>query len=275
MHPLQYRQLVHNALAEDLLYGDRTTESIFSAEKGSAELLAKEAGLVAGLPLFVEVFTQTDQALACRLLCAEGDQVVAGQRLATVSGRISSILQGERTALNFMQRMSGIATMTGAAVQAVAGTGVRIVDTRKTTPGWRVLEKYAVRLGGGENHRFNLADMVMIKDNHIQGAGSISRAVAKVRAQAGFPLKIEVEAASLADVREALACGVEVIMLDNMTTAAMREAVVFVARRALLEASGGITAINLREVAETGVDLISLGYLTHSCRALDLSLKLQ
>lgn len=275
MHPLQYRQLVGIALAEDLLYGDRTTDSIFSEEIGSAALLAKEAGIVAGLPLFVEVFAQVDQAVECRLCCVEGAHVAAGQRLATVTGRISSILKAERIALNFMQRMSGIATMTKAAVQVVAGTAAKIVDTRKTTPGWRVLEKYAVRLGGGENHRFNLADMIMIKDNHIKGAGSISVAVARVRASAGFALKIEVEAATLADVREALACGVEVIMLDNMTAPVMREAVLFVDRRTLLEASGGIAADRLREVAETGVDLISLGYLTHSCRALDLSLKLR
>ncbi|MFW0861355.1 MAG: carboxylating nicotinate-nucleotide diphosphorylase [Dethiobacter sp.] len=275
MHPLQYRRLVGDALSEDLFYGDRTTESIFSGEIAIAELFAKEAGIVAGLPLFLEVFAQVDQAVECNFFCADGDHVAAGQRLAIVSGRIASILKGERTALNFMQRMSGIATMTGAAVQAVAGTAAKIVDTRKTTPGWRVLEKYAVRIGGGENHRFNLADMVMIKDNHVKGAGSISEAVARIRARAGFALKIEVEAASLADVREALACGVEIIMLDNMTVTVMREAVLFVDRRTLLEASGGIAAERLREVAETGVDLISLGYLTHSCRALDLSLKLQ
>lgn len=275
MHPLQYRRLVGDALAEDLLYGDRTTDSIFSTEIAAAELFAKETGIVAGLPLFMEVFAQVDQAVACELFCTDGSHVAAGERLAIVRGRIASILKGERTALNFMQRMSGIATMTGAAVQAVAGTAAKIVDTRKTTPGWRVLEKYAVRLGGGENHRFNLADLVMIKDNHIKGAGSISEAVARVRAQAGFALKIEVEAASLADVREALACGVEIIMLDNMTVSKMREAVLLVDRRTLLEASGGIGTEKLREVAETGVDLISLGYLTHSCRALDLSLKLQ
>jgi len=275
VHPLQYRRLVGDALAEDLLYGDRTTDSIFSTEIAAAELFAKETGIVAGLPLFMEVFAQVDQAVACELFCTDGSHVAAGERLAIVRGRIASILKGERTALNFMQRMSGIATMTGAAVQAVAGTAAKIVDTRKTTPGWRVLEKYAVRLGGGENHRFNLADLVMIKDNHIKGAGSISEAVARVRAQAGFALKIEVEAASLADVREALACGVEIIMLDNMTVSKMREAVLLVDRRTLLEASGGIGTEKLREVAETGVDLISLGYLTHSCRALDLSLKLQ
>ena len=275
MHPLQYRRLVGAALAEDLLYGDRTTDSIFYKETGYAELLAKEAGIVAGLPLFLEVFAQLDEAVECELFCADGSQVAAGQRLAIVSGRIASILKGERTALNFMQRMSGIATLTGAAVKAVAGTAAKIVDTRKTTPGWRVLEKYAVRIGGGENHRFNLADMVMIKDNHIKGAGSISEAVSRVRAQTGFALKIEVEAANLDDVREALACGVEIIMLDNMTVPVMREAVLLVERRALLEASGGIAAERLREIAETGVDLISLGYLTHSCRALDLSLKLR
>jgi nicotinate-nucleotide pyrophosphorylase (carboxylating) len=274
MHPLQYKYLVSTALAEDLAYGDRTTDSIFSTEAGTANLIAKEAGIMAGLPVAEEVFRQIDAQVILTPRIAEGERFAAGDLLATVSGLVAAILKGERTALNFMQRMSGIATLTQEAVQAVAGTKARIADTRKTTPGLRVLEKYAVWMGGGENHRFNLADMVMIKDNHIRGAGSITDAVARVRKQAGFPVKIEVEAATMPDVEEALFCNVDVIMLDNMNDAQMRECVTLVAGRALVEASGGITIQRLRDVAATGVDLISLGYLTHGYRALDLSLKL-
>jgi nicotinate-nucleotide pyrophosphorylase (carboxylating) len=275
MHPLQFRNIVSNALAEDLAYGDRTTDSIFLVESGYAELISREPGVVAGLPVAAEVFAQLDSAVVFQALAADGDIIAPGDCLFTVSGRISSILKGERTALNFLQRLSGIATLTREAVLAVSGTKARIVDTRKTTPGLRVLEKYAVFQGGGENHRFNLSDMVMIKDNHIYGAGSITAAVKKVRQHSGFPVKIEVEAATLDDVKEALACKVDVIMLDNMTDKLMQEAVRLVAGKALVEASGGISADRLRSTAETGVDLISLGYLTHHYHALDLSLKLK
>jgi nicotinate-nucleotide pyrophosphorylase (carboxylating) len=274
VHPLQYKDMISRALAEDLFYGDRTTESIFSGETGTAQLLAREEGITAGMPVAAEVFAQIDSSVVFSARVPEGSRFAAGEILATVTGPVASILKGERTALNFLQRLCGIATLTAEAVQAVAGTKARIVDTRKTTPGLRLLEKYAVRMGGGENHRLNLADMVMIKDNHIQGAGSIMEAVARVRKQAGFPVKIEVEAAGIGDVTEALACGVDVIMLDNMSDSQMRECVEMVAGRALVEASGGITAGRLRAVADTGVDLISLGYLTHGYRALDLSLKL-
>lgn len=275
MHPLQFRHLIENALAEDLAYGDKTTDSIFTEETGTALLIAKEAGVVAGLAVAAEVFALLDAGVQFVPRASDGDRCMPGDILATLNGRIASILKGERTALNFLQRLSGIATQTRRAVDAVAGSGARIVDTRKTTPGLRLLEKYAVRMGGGENHRFTLADMVMIKDNHIQGAGSITDAVARVRDHVGFPVKIEVEAATLDDVREALQCGVDVIMLDNMTTDEMREAVRLVSGQALLEASGGINESGLRPVAETGVDLISLGYLTHRYHSLDLSLKLQ
>jgi nicotinate-nucleotide pyrophosphorylase (carboxylating) len=275
VHPLQFREQISRALAEDLAYGDKTTDSIFIDEVGMAELLAKEAGIVAGLSVAAEVFAQLDPAVVFTPWVADGERISPGDVMVTVHGRIASILKGERTALNFLQRLSGIATLTGEAVHAVAGTNARIVDTRKTTPGLRLLEKHAVRMGGGENHRLNLADMVMIKDNHIQGAGSITDAVNRVRKQVGFPVKIEVEAASLDDVDEALSCQVDVIMLDNMTSPQMEEAVKRVSGRALVEASGGITAQRLREVAETGVDLISLGYLTHGYHALDLSLKLK
>jgi nicotinate-nucleotide pyrophosphorylase (carboxylating) len=187
---------------------------------------------------------------------------------------VVGILTGERTALNFLQRLSGIATATRTAVDAVSGTNARILDTRKTTPGLRLLEKYAVRAGGGENHRYNLSDLILIKDNHIRGAGSITQAVSRVRQHCRFAAKIEVEAATLKDVEEALACGVEIIMLDNMNTGQMVEAVRLVAGRALVEASGAIRQDQLFGVAATGVDYISLGCLTHSVRALDLSLNL-
>ncbi|MDW7651795.1 MAG: carboxylating nicotinate-nucleotide diphosphorylase [Bacillota bacterium] len=273
MHLLQYRELVRRALDEDLAQGDKTTDSIFSDEQGKAEIISRENGIIAGLPVAAEVFSQVMDA---RFIAhfTDGDAIGAGDCVATVEGRVASILKGERVALNFMQRLSGIATQTASAVRLVAGTRARIVDTRKTTPGLRILEKYAVRAGGGENHRFNLGDMVMIKDNHIKGAGSITQAVKKVRKNTGFTVKIEVEAAGLQDVAEALACEVDIIMLDNMTVAEMAQAVSKVRGRALTEASGGITESQLQDVAQTGVDLISLGYLTHSYRSFDLSLKL-
>lgn len=273
MHPLQFKQIVANALTEDFGFGDRTTDSIFTNEQGKAVIISRESGIVAGLAVAEEVFAQIG-GVDFQAQIGDGEQMNPKDVIVTIAGSVASILKGERVALNFLQRLSGIATLTNAAVKRVSGTGARIVDTRKTTPGLRVLEKYAVRIGGGENHRFSLADMVMIKDNHIQGAGSITNAVAKVRRYAGFSLKIEVEAATLADVDEALLCGVDVIMLDNMTTEMMAEAVDLVDGRALVEASGGIMPVRLRQVAETGVDLISLGYLTHSYASFDLSLKL-
>ncbi|MCW3491442.1 carboxylating nicotinate-nucleotide diphosphorylase [Dethiobacter alkaliphilus] len=274
MHPLQFKHAVDAALTEDLSLGDRTTDSIFTDEKGSAKIISREEAVVAGLPVAAYVFAQVDDGVDFKLACTDGDLIKPGDVVATIEGSVASILKGERTALNFLQRMSGVATLTRQAMQEVAGTKARIVDTRKTTPGLRVLEKYAVRVGGGENHRFNLADMVMIKDNHIEGAGSITAAVERVRKHLGFPVKIEVEAATLPQVQEALDCGVDVIMLDNMNSEDMTAAVGLVNGRALVEASGGITAGRLGEVAQTGVDLISLGYLTHRYRALDLTLKL-
>jgi nicotinate-nucleotide pyrophosphorylase (carboxylating) len=272
---LQYKAIVSAALTEDISLGDRTTDSIFTGkEEGAAIIETREAGVVAGLFVAEQVFHQMDREVHFFAGFRDGDEIRPGDCLARIEGPVASILRGERTALNFLQRMSGIATVTRAAVQEVSGTGARIVDTRKTTPGLRILEKYAVRIGGGENHRFHLGDMVLIKDNHIRGAGSIREAVSRVRKQCGFPMKIEVEAASLDDVREALACGVEIIMLDNMTTTKMTEAVKLVNGNSLIEASGGITEGRLKEVAATGVDLISLGYLTHGYRALDLSLNL-
>lgn len=275
MHPLQYRDMVSTALKEDLLLGDRASDSIFTTETGEARVISREEGIIAGLPVAREVFYQVDPGVLFINNMSEGERMQPGQCIATVTGAVGSILKGERVALNFLQRLSGIATLTYQAVRETAGTRARIVDTRKTTPGLRVLEKYAVRLGGGENHRFHLADLAMIKDNHIKGAGSIREAVRRVRAQSGFPVKIEVEAATLDDVKEALDAGVDIIMLDNMDVEEMSRAVRLIDGRALVEASGGITAARIRMVAGSGVDLISLGYLTHSARALDIALKLQ
>ncbi len=274
LHPLLYRKIVAAALKEDLGFGDLTTETIFSKEKGEAEIVARESGVVAGLPVAAEVFTQVDAEISFCAELSDGDRIEPGAILARLQGPVAGILTGERVALNFLQRLSGIATATRNAVDIVDSAGVKILDTRKTTPGLRVLEKYAVRVGGGENHRFNLSDLVLIKDNHIRGAGSISDAVTRVRSRSNFAVKIEVEAATLQDVQEALACGVEIIMLDNMELSQMVEAVSQISGRALVEASGAILQGQLYNVASTGVDFISLGYLTHSFRSLDLSLKL-
>lgn len=275
MHRLVYKDIVAKALAEDLGSGDRTTGSIFSNEEALAYILAKEAGVLAGMPVAEEVFAQVDMRLQFKQYFEDGSLIREGDRVAALEGPAAGILMGERTALNFLQRMSGIATATRTAVNSVHGTGVIISDTRKTAPGLRLLDKYAVRAGGGVNHRFNLGDMVLIKDNHISCAGSIREAVARVRRHCGFPLKIEVETKTLEEVGEALACGVEIIMLDNMTTEQMAAAVSLIAGRALVEASGGITSERLAEVAAAGVDIISLGYLTNSSRALDLSLNMR
>ncbi len=274
MHRLTYADVVTRALAEDIGLGDRTTSSIFRDEEASALVEARQEGVIAGLDVAREVFSQVDVRINVVLTNEDGHRVAPGDILAKLQGPISGILTGERVALNFLQRMSGIATNTRAAADAVRGTKAKITDTRKTTPGLRVLDKYAVRVGGGENHRFNLSDMVLIKDNHIKGAGSISEAVLRVRRHCGFPVKIEVEAATLEDVREALACAVDIIMLDNMDADQMADAVSVVNGKALVEASGGITRERLVEVAKTGVDYISLGYLTSSSPTLDISLNL-
>ncbi|RJX25591.1 MAG: carboxylating nicotinate-nucleotide diphosphorylase [Dethiobacter sp.] len=274
MHRLLYKDIVERALTEDLGSEDCTTGSVFSGEEGKAVIVAKESGVLAGLPVAEEVFAQVNRQISFLTAFQDGDIINTGDCVASLEGPIAAILMGERVALNFLQRMSGIATATRAAVEIIRGTRARITDTRKTTPGLRILEKYAVRTGGGVNHRFNLADMVLIKDNHIRGAGSIREAVARVRRCCGFPVKIEVETETLDEVKEAVACGVDIIMLDNMTTSQMDEAVNLIDGRALVEASGGISRERLTEVAATGVDLISLGYLTNKSRALDLSLKL-
>jgi nicotinate-nucleotide pyrophosphorylase (carboxylating) len=272
-------RLIESALIEDIGAGDVTSEAVLPEDAvGFAEVLCKAEGVIAGLEVAAEVFSMVDPALRLESVVPDGSAVHNGEIVARVRGSAKGILQGERTALNFLQRMSGIATMTRAYVNAVAGTKARITDTRKTAPGLRVMDKLAVRLGGGVNHRFGLDDMVLIKDNHIVAAGSITRAVELCRASLqgrGLRLPLEVETKNLAEVDEALQCkGITRIMLDNFPLDQMTAAVRRIAGRVEVEASGGITLDTVRSVAETGVDCISIGALTHSVRALDISLEL-
>jgi nicotinate-nucleotide pyrophosphorylase (carboxylating) len=268
----EIREIVRRALAEDVGSGDITSlATITPATRLEGTFLVKAPGIVAGLEVVGEVFAQVSPEIVYTPLVAEGSAVAVGDVVARVAGRGPSLLVAERTALNFLQRMSGIATATRRYADAAAGTRARILDTRKTAPGLRVLDKLAVKLGGGENHRIGLYDMVLIKDNHIEAAGGITAAVERARAHAAG-LEIEVEVESLAQLDEALAAGVDRIMLDNMPPSLMREAVLRTAGRAKLEASGNITLETIPEVAATGVDYISSGALTHSVRAMDISL---
>jgi nicotinate-nucleotide pyrophosphorylase (carboxylating) len=264
---------VYAALAEDVGEGDVTTEATVDADAlGVATLVLREPGVVCGLRAAETVFRALDEEVAFDALVEDGARVEAGA-LACVSGSLCTILTGERTALNFLARLSGIATLTRRYVDAVEGTGVAILDTRKTTPGLRALEKYAVLTGGGRNHRFGLDDGVLVKDNHLRASGSIREAIARLRAATDLP--IEVECDTLVQVEEALASGVDAILLDNMSLDQLRAAVALVDGRARLEASGGVTLETVRAIAETGVDEISIGALTHSARSLDVSLELQ
>ncbi|HBX22874.1 MAG TPA: carboxylating nicotinate-nucleotide diphosphorylase [Desulfotomaculum sp.] len=273
LHALE--QLIDRCLEEDIGPGDITTNSVVPPDlKTTAFIKTKQDGMVAGLPVARAVFLRLDPELIFTPLVAEGAAVTAGTVLARLEGRARTILTGERLALNFLQRLSGVATITSRLVQLVADYPVRVVDTRKTTPGLRVLEKYAVRMGGGHNHRLGLFDAVLIKDNHIQAAGSISQAVKRAKMAVSHTVKIEVEAEDLAGVTEALEAGADIIMLDNMEPETMARAVKLVNGRALLEASGGITAHTLVATAAAGVDVISVGALTHSAPALDISLDL-
>lgn len=269
-------ELLLAALREDVGTGDITTMSCIPAEnRAEGRYLVKEDGVLCGLSVAERVFALIDPAITLTPKAQDGDHVKKGDVIATVSGPARGILTGERVGLNLMQRMSGVATMTANAVSEVAGTKATIVDTRKSTPGLRVLEKYAVRVGGGKNHRFNLADGVLIKDNHIAAAGGIQQALEAARRTAPHVMKLEVEVEDLAGVREALDAGADVIMLDNMSPAAMTEAVALIGGRALTEASGNMGDRDIKEVARCGVDLISIGALTHSVRSLDISLKFQ
>ncbi|MDB5444073.1 MAG: nadC [Phenylobacterium sp.] len=265
---------VKAALAEDLgRAGDVTSQACIPAEaRLSAVFAARKPGVVAGLACIRLAIAELDPCAEVRLLAADGEAVSAGGQLAWVEGNARALLSAERTALNLAGRLSGIATLTRAYVQAVAGTGARIVDTRKTTPGLRALEKYAVRCGGGVNHRFGLDDAILIKDNHVAACGSVGEALRRATAAAGHLMKIEVEVDSLEQLDEALAGAPDVIMLDNFSLADLAEAVRRTAGRVTLEASGGVTLETIRAIAETGVDVISVGALTHSASVLDIGL---
>ncbi len=266
-------RVIRTALDEDIGAGDITTGAALTGEEmGIALATAKTEMVVAGIDVFGEVFLTLDPSLGFTARRCDGEKVAEGDLLAEISGRLASILSAERTALNLFQRMSGIATMTRRYVDAIDGTRAKILDTRKTAPGLRVLDKYAVRIGGGHNHRFALYDGVLIKDNHIAAAGGIGPAVERVRRRIPHTLKIEVEVKSAVELEEALAAGADVVMLDNMSLADMARAVSRVAGKIPLEASGNMTLARIKEVAGTGVDLISVGALTHSVTAADISL---
>jgi len=269
-------QLIRLALQEDAVRHDITSRAIFPPRHCSrAAIDAKQDLVICGLPLAAEVFCRVDRRLRVRATVEDGAAVRRGTDVMVIEGPTASLLAAERTALNFLQRLSGVATQTRRYVDAVRGTGVQIVDTRKTTPGWRALEKYAVRMGGGRNHRLSLRDLVLIKDNHIAAAGSVAAAIRLCRAKAPRGVKVEAEAKTLAEVREALAAGADIILLDNMTPARIRAAVKLIAGRATVEVSGGVRYETLRRFALPGVDLISIGALTHSVAAVDLSLDLR
>lgn len=266
--------LIRSFLDEDIGRGDLTSEAIFPPDQaGSARLVARQPFLVAGIgPVAAEVFKVQQQQIECTEIISEGSRVNSGDILMTVTGPVVDILKGERVALNLAQRLSGIATGTSQFVEAVRGTGVRITDTRKTTPGLRVLEKYAVQVGGGANHRFNLADGILVKDNHIAACGSIAEAVKKVRKCIPHTIKIEVETDTLEQVEECLSCGVDIIMLDNMSPESMVKAVAMINGRALVEASGGVSLETVAQIAACGVDIISVGALTHSSPSCDIGM---
>lgn len=268
-------RLIDLALEEDLGPGDVTTQALIPPDrKGAAQIRAKEKLVVAGLPVAHRVFRKLDSQVQFFPVALEGQDVGKGSVLAQVRGPLAAMLTAERTALNFLMRLSGIATYTNKMVRAVSGFPAAVVDTRKTAPGWRALEKYAVRVGGGANHRFGLFDGVVIKTNHLAAVGSITDAVRLAREKAHHLLKIEVEVTSLAELEEALSAGADIIMLDNMDEAAMAQAVTITAGRALLEASGSMTLERLPAVAATGVNLISMGALTHSAPAVDIHLRI-
>jgi nicotinate-nucleotide pyrophosphorylase (carboxylating) len=276
----QIEEIIDRALAEDLGKGDVTTEALIPGDQqGTGFIVAKKEGILAGTGAAKQVFHRVDPELKVEILLEDGARVKPGSKVAKVSGSIASILNAERVALNFLQRLSGIASETNRYVAAVKGLPVRIMDTRKTTPGLRSLEKYAVRVGGGENHRMNLGDGILIKDNHLVALRSqglnIKQIIDKARQNAPQRLPVEVEVGSVSEALEAVEAGADIVMLDNMNLEDMRKAAKSVHGRALIEASGGITLDNVRAVAESGVDFISIGALTHSATALDISLELE
>lgn len=273
LSPIQ--PMVRLALIEDMGPGDATTRAVVDPRtQGEAILIAREKMILAGMAVFKQTFLEVDPELAFAAHQKDGDTVPGGSTVCRITGSLAAILSAERTALNFLQRMSGIATLTHKYVKAIEGTPARILDTRKTAPGLRWCDKYAVRTGGGHNHRFGLFDGILIKDNHIAAAGSITEAVMKAREGSAHTLRVEVEVEDLAGVEEARGAGAHVILLDNMTSSEMKEAVALINGAALVEASGGVTLETVREIASTGVDFISVGALTHSPAAADFSLEI-
>lgn len=267
-------KLIMQALEEDITSEDITTNAVMRERReGEVELICKEDGIIAGLWVFERVFTLLDPSTTVTLFVKDGDEVKKGQKMGVVTGDIRVLLSGERTALNYLQRMSGIATYTRSVAKLLGGTKTKLLDTRKTTPNMRIFEKYAVRTGGGYNHRYNLSDGVLLKDNHIGAAGSVKKAVELAREYAPFVRKIEVETETLEMVKEAVEAGADIIMLDNMSLEMMKEAVDYIDGRASTECSGNVTKENAAQLAAAGVDYISSGALTHSAPILDISLK--
>lgn len=271
---MQADQLIRMALQEDITSEDVSTNAVMpTATKGTVELIAKEDGVIAGLDIYARVFTILDEKTEIDFYCKDGDEVKKGELMATVTGDIRVLLSGERVALNYLQRMSGIATYTRQVAKLLEGSKVTLLDTRKTTPNCRVFEKYAVRVGGGCNHRYNLSDGVLLKDNHIGAAGSVTKAIQMAKAYAPFVRKIEIEVETLEQVKEAVEAGADIIMLDNMTPEVMKQAVELINGRAQTECSGNITKENIQKIREIGVDFVSSGALTHSAPILDISMK--
>ena len=271
---MQADKLIRMALQEDITSEDVSTNAVMrSAVKGTVDLIAKEDGIIAGLDVYARVFQILDEKTEISFNFKDGDAVKKGDLLGTVTGDIRVLLSGERVALNYLKRMSGIATYTKQVSKLLEGSKVTLLDTRKTTPNCRVFEKYAVRIGGGCNHRYNLSDGVLLKDNHIGAAGSVAKAVAMAKEYAPFVRKIEIEVETMEQVKEAVEAGADIIMLDNMTPEMMKEAVELIAGRAQTECSGNITKENIAKILETGVDFVSSGALTHSAPILDISMK--
>jgi len=271
---LQADELIRLALQEDITSEDVSTNAVMpTAQQGTVDLIAKEDGIMAGLDVYARVFTLLDPATVVTFQVKDGDRVKPGDLIGTVTGDIRVLLSGERVALNYLQRMSGIATYTRQVADLLEGSGVTLLDTRKTTPNCRIFEKYAVRVGGGCNHRYNLSDGVLLKDNHIGAAGSITNAIQMAKAYAPFVRKIEIEVETLEQVKEAVDAGADIIMLDNMTPDTMRQAVELIDGRAQTECSGNITKENIARIRKIGVDFVSSGALTHSAPILDISMK--
>ena len=271
---MQADQLIRMALQEDITSEDVSTNAVMPTEvKGTVDLIAKEDGIIAGLDVYARVFQMLDEKTEIDFKCKDGDEVKKGELMATLTGDIRVLLSGERVALNYLQRMSGFATYTRQVAKLLEGSKVTLLDTRKTTPNCRVFEKYAVRVGGGCNHRYNLSDGVLLKDNHIGAAGSITKAITMAKEYAPFVRKIEIEVETLEQVKEAVEAGADIIMLDNMTPEVMKQAVELIDGRAQTECSGNITKENIARIREIGVDFVSSGALTHSAPILDISMK--